>query len=158
MSHSSLISVSNKKIQKSSKFFSFFLFSSFNARNNIGNDLSLKYLFLNFFERYRFQLSGSTLNHPGSGTKSNTRSVHKNSPVSETVLSLDPFFRNQVFTSQIKTKEEIFWATSPLKGPALSLPSFVQIQTPDQCIKTVQCPKQFYLLFGGPSLCITDQD
>ena len=45
---SSLISVSNKKIQKSSKFFSFFLFSSFNARNNIGNDLSLKYLFLDF--------------------------------------------------------------------------------------------------------------
>ena len=77
ISHSSLISVSNKKIQKSSKFFSFFLFSSFNARNNIGNDLSLKYLFLDFFERYRFQLSGSTLNHPGSGTKSNTRSVHK---------------------------------------------------------------------------------
>ena len=114
--------------------------------------------FLDFFERYRFQLSGSTLNHPGSGTKSNTRSVHKNSPVSETVLSLDPIFRNQVFTSQIKTKEEIFWTKSPLKRPALSLPSFVQIETPDQCIKTVQCPKQFYLLFWGPSLCITDQD
>ena len=149
--------MSNKKIQKLSKFFSFFLFSSFNARNNIGNDLSLKYLFLDFFERYRFQLSGSTLNHPGSGTKSNTRSVHKNSPVSETVLSLDPIFR-KFFTSQIKTKEEIFWAKSPLKGPALSLPSLIQSQTPDQCIKTVQCPKQFYLLFWGPSLCITDQD
>ena len=37
----------------------------------------------------------------------------------------------------------------PLKGPALSLPSLVQSPTPDQRIKTVQCPKQFYFLFLG---------
>ena len=51
---------------------------------------------------------------PISCTKSNTQSVHKDSPLSKTV-----FFGggNQVFASQIKTKEEIFLGdTNPLKG------------------------------------------
>ena len=46
---------------------------------------------------------------PISCKKSNTQSVHKDSPVSETVLFL--FFRDQVFASQIKTKKEICWVT-----------------------------------------------
>ena len=134
---------------------------------------------------------------PISCKKSNTRSAHKDSPRSETVLP--SFFADQVFASQIKTKEEIFWVTptpwrasfkspisctksntrsahkdspvsetvlpsflgtkslhhrsrlrkrlfgwhQPLKGPALSLPSLVQSQTPDQHKKTVQFPKPF---------------
>ena len=52
---------------------------------------------------------------PISCTKSNTQSVHKVSPVSETVLFL--FFRDQVFAPQIKTMEEICWVTpTPLKA------------------------------------------
>ena len=46
---------------------------------------------------------------PTSCTKSNTQSAHKNSPVSETFLF--SFLGDQVFASQIKTKEEIFWVT-----------------------------------------------
>ena len=53
---------------------------------------------------------------PISCTKSNTRSAHEDSPLSKTVF----FFwggGDQVFASQIKTKEEIFLGdTNPLKG------------------------------------------
>ena len=45
-----------------------------------------------------------------------------------------------------------------LSGSTLNHPSLVQSPTLDQRIKTVQCPKQFYSLFWGPSLSITDQD
>ena len=66
---------------------------------------------------------------------------------------------DQVFASQIKTKEELYRVTPTLVSESvLSLPSLVQSQTPDQRIKTVQYPKQFFPLFWGPSLCITDQD
>ena len=60
-----------------------------------------------------------------------------------------PFFGDQVFASQIKTKEELYRVTPTLvSGSVLSLPSLVQSQTPDQHIETVQCPKQFILFFG----------
>ena len=52
-------------------------------------------------------------------TKSSTRSVHKDSPVSETVLFL--FSRDQVFASQIKTKEGICWVTPTPLWASLSL-------------------------------------
>ena len=69
------------------------------------------------------------------------------------------FFGDPVFKSQIKTKEELYRAILTLvSGSVLSHPSLVQSQTPDQRIKTVQYPKQFFPFFGGPSLCITDQD
>ena len=74
--------------------------------------------------------------------------MHKDSPVSETVFPL--FWGDQVFASQIKTKEELYRVTPTLvSGSVLSLPSLVQSQTPDQCIKTVQYPKQFFPLFLG---------
>ena len=83
--------------------------------------------------------------------------MHKDSPVSETVFPL--FLGDQVFASQIKTKEELYRVTPTLvSGSVLSLPSLVQSQTPDQRIKTVQYPKQFFPFFWGPNLCITDQD
>ena len=56
---------------------------------------------------------------PISCTKSSTRSVHKDSPVSETVLFL--FSRDQVFASQIKTKEGICWVTPTPLWASLSL-------------------------------------
>ena len=59
------------------------------------------------------------------------------------------FFGDQVFASQIQNKEEIFWVTPTIEGPALSLPSLGQSQTPDQHIKTVQCPKQLYSFSFG---------
>ena len=56
-----------------------------------------------------------------------------------------PFFGDQVFASQIKTKEELYRVTPTLvSGSVLSL----QSQTPDQHIETVQCQKQFILFFG----------
>ena len=56
---------------------------------------------------------------PISCTKSSTWSVHKDSPVSETVLFL--FSRDQVFASQIKTKEGICWVTPTPLWASLSL-------------------------------------
>ena len=56
---------------------------------------------------------------PISCTKSSTQSVHKDSPVSETVLFL--FSRDQVFASQIKTKEGICWVTPTPLWASLSL-------------------------------------
>ena len=83
---------------------------------------------------------------PISCTKSNTRSAHEDSTLSKTVFFMGG--GDQVFASQIKTKEEIFLGdTNPLKGQLICLPSLVQSQTPDQHIKTVHCPKQFYPLF-----------
>ena len=80
---------------------------------------------------------------PISCTKSNTWSAFKDSPVSEAVFS--SFFGDQVFASQIKTKEELYRVTPTLvSGSVLSL----QSQTPDQHIETVQCQKQFILFFG----------
>ena len=84
---------------------------------------------------------------PISCTKSNTWSAHKDSPVSKTVFS--SFFGDQVFASQIKTKEELWRVKPTLCRSAISHPSLVQSQTPDQRIKTVQCPKQFFPLFLG---------
>ena len=53
--------------------------------------------------------------HPISCTKSNTWSAHKDSPLFEIVLP--SFWGDQVFESQIKTKEEIFLGdTNTLKG------------------------------------------
>ena len=55
------------------------------------------------------------------------------------------FLGDQVFASQIKTKEELYRVTPTLvSGSVLSL----QSQTPDQHIETVQCQKQFILFFG----------
>ena len=69
------------------------------------------------------------------------------------------FFGDPVFASQIKTKEDLYRATLTLVSRSvLSHPSLVQSQIPDQRIKTVQYPKQFFPFFWGPSLCITDQD
>ena len=68
------------------------------------------------------------------------------------------FFRDQVFASQIKTKEELCRVKPTLCRSALSHPSLVQSQTPDQRIKTAQFPKCFILSFWGPSLCITDKN
>ena len=60
------------------------------------------------------------------------------------------FFGDQVFASQIKTKEELYKATLTfVSGSVLSHPSLVQSQIPDQRIKIVQYPKQFFLFFGG---------
>ena len=68
--------------------------------------------------------------------------------VSKTVFS--SFLGDQVFASQIKTKEEFYRVTPTLvSGSVLSHPSLVQSQTPDQRLKTVQCPKQFFPLFLG---------
>ena len=52
---------------------------------------------------------------PISCTKSNTRSAHEDSTLSKTVFFMGG--GDQVFASQIKTKEEIFLGdTNPLKG------------------------------------------
>ena len=68
--------------------------------------------------------------------------------VSKTVFS--SFLGDQVFASQIKTKEEFYRVTLTLVSRSvLSHPSLVQSQTPDQRLKTVQCPKQFFPLFLG---------
>ena len=83
---------------------------------------------------------------PISYTKSNTRSAHKDSPVSEMVLP--SFLGTKSLHHRSRLRKRLFGWQQPLKGQASSLPSLVQSQTPDQCIKTVQFPKQFYLLFG----------
>ena len=46
---------------------------------------------------------------PISCAKSKTQVAYKDSPVAETILFL--FLLKQVFASQIKTKEDIFWVT-----------------------------------------------
>ena len=61
------------------------------------------------------------------------------------------FFGEQVIATQIKTKEETFWWHRALKASALRLPSLVQSLPSDQCINTVQCPKQFFLFWGTQS-------
>ena len=48
-----------------------------------------------------------------------------------------------------RLRKRLFGWHQPLKGPALSLPSLVQSKTPDQHIKTVQCPKQLYSFSFG---------
>ena len=65
--------------------------------------------YLIFFLSDTDSLVAQTPWSPTSCTKSNTQSAHKNSPVSETFLF--SFLGDQVFASQIKTKEEIFWVT-----------------------------------------------
>ena len=99
-----------------------------------------------FFEWHRF-LSGSNPWSPTSCTKSNTQSAHKNSPVSETFLF--SFLGTRSLHHRSRLRKRFFGWHRPLKGPALSPPSLVQSPTPDQRIKTVQFPKQFYSFLGG---------
>ena len=84
---------------------------------------------------------------PISCTKSNTWSAHKDSPLSKTVLS--SFLRTKSLHHRSRLRKRYFGWHQPPERPALCLPSIVQSQTPDQCIKTVHYPKQFYPFWGG---------
>ena len=83
---------------------------------------------------------------PISCTKSSTRSVHKDSPVSEKVLFL--FSRDQVCITDQDWGGDLLGDTNPFMG---QLKSLGQSQTPNQHMKTAQCPKQFFFpsLFGN---------
>ena len=79
-------------------------------------------------------------------------------------ISFSSFLWDQIFASQIKTKEDIFlrWNWLPY-GSALNSPCIVQSPLSVQCIKTVPWPKHsthslhfLFLFLVGPSLCITD--
>ena len=92
---------------------------------------------------------------PISCAKSNTWSLHYDSPVSKTVSFLF-FFRDQVFAPLIKTMEEICWVTpTPLKASFKSPIPYAKSNT--QSVHKDN-PVSKISLFGGPSLCIIDQD
>ena len=82
---------------------------------------------------------------PISCTKSNTWSAHKDSPVSERFYTL--FLGTKSLHHRSRLRKSCVGWNQLLCRSALSHPSLVQSQTPDQRIKTVQFPKCFILFF-----------
>ena len=93
---------------------------------------------------------------PISCTKSNTWSAHKDSPVSERFYTL--FLGTKSLHHRSRLRKSCVGWNQLLCRSALSHPSLVQSQTPDQRIKTVQFPKCLFPLFWGLSPSITDQN
>ena len=90
---------------------------------------------------------------PISCTKSNTRSAHEDSTLSKTVFFFFGGGGDQVFASQIKTKEEIFLGdTNPLKGQLYASHLLYKVKHPISTWRQSIVQNSFILFLGTYSL------